>query len=176
MSVYTYKREPSGKRKCTVSHCKRAPACVPAGLLVASCGRFQGLRSLSRWQRFKVRCTEHSDTDMPSLRSSRCMTCPQRRRPTRFLMMAKTIFRESAFGLRLGLDDSVGIFLNPPVGSLAHHFTMALCVYPKCRATFRVDHPFCFTKRTASRRTRGRAGFLVYAMYVIFAEGVIPSY
>lgn len=92
------------------------------------------------------------------------------------MMMAKTTFRESAFGLRFGFDDSVGIVRNPPVSSFAHHFTMALCVYPKCRATFLVDHPFCFTKRTASRRTRGRAGFFVYAMYAIFAEGVIPSY
>src|SRR3989344_5889665 len=104
------------------------------------------------------------------------MTCPQRLRPIRFLMMAKTTFRESAFGLRFGFDDRVSILLNPPVSSRAHHFTIALCVYPKCRATFRVDHPACFTKRTASRRTRGRAGFLLYAMYAIFAEGVIPSY
>src|SRR3989344_9505303 len=104
------------------------------------------------------------------------MTCPQRLRPTRFLMMACTISRESARGEVFGFDDNVSILRNPPVSSFAHHFTMALCVYPKCRATFLVDHPFCFTKRTASRRTRGRAGFFVYAMYVIFAEGVIPSY
>src|SRR3989338_3213349 len=104
------------------------------------------------------------------------MTCPQRLRPTRFLMMAKTIFRESAFGLCFGLDDNVSILLNPPVGSFLHHFTIALCVYPKCRAAFLVDHPLCFTKYTASRRTRGRAGFLLYAIYAILELGVIPSY
>src|SRR3989344_193221 len=57
------------------------------------------------------------------------MTCPQRLRPIRFLMMAKTTFRESAFGLRFGFDDRVSILLNPPVSSRAHHFTIALCVY-----------------------------------------------
>jgi hypothetical protein len=91
-------------------------------------------------------------------------------------MMACTTSRESARGELFGFEDCVSILRNPPVGSLAHHFTIALCVYPKCRAAFRVDHPFCFTKYTASRRTRGRAGFLVYAMYVILRQGVIPSY
>ena len=69
-----------------------------------------------------------------------------------------------------------GIRRKPPVSSFAHHFTTALCVYPKCLATFRVDHPFCFTMYTASRLTRGSAGFVVYAMYTIFAGGVVPSY
>ena len=68
------------------------------------------------------------------------------------------------------------MFLHPPVGSFAHHFTIVPWAYPRCRATFLVDHPLCFTKYTASRLTLGNAGFFVYAMYVIFAEGVIPSY
>jgi hypothetical protein len=91
-------------------------------------------------------------------------------------MMALTTARESARGLLFGFDDRVSILLNPPVSSFAHHFTIALCVYPKCRATFLVDHPSCLTKRTASRRTFGSSGFLLYAMYAIFAEGVVPSY
>jgi hypothetical protein len=104
------------------------------------------------------------------------MTWPHRLRPTRFLMMAETIDRGRAFGDVFGFDERVSIFRNPPVWSFAHHLTIALCVYPKCLATFRVDHPFCFTKYTASRRTRGNAGFFVYAMYAILGEGVIPSY
>lgn len=176
MSVYTYSLVPSGRRKCTVSHCSKAPGCVASGRMVASCGLFHGERSLSRWQRFRVRCTEHKDTEIPSARSSRWMTCPQRRLPMRFLMMAFTISRDKARGLVFGFDDCVSILLNPPVGSFAHHFTIVLCVYPKYRATFLVDQPFCFTRYTASLRTRGRAGFFVYAMYAIFTERVIPSY
>jgi hypothetical protein len=84
--------------------------------------------------------------------------------------------RGSALGDVFGLDDRVSIFRNPPVSSFLHHFTMALCVYPKYRATFLVDHPFCLTRYTASRRTRGRCGFMLYAMYVILEQGVIPSY
>src|SRR3989344_400962 len=103
------------------------------------------------------------------------MTWPQRLRPTRFLMMACTISRESARGEVFGFDDNVSILRNPPVGSFLHHFTTALCVYPKCRATFLVDHPFCFTKDTASRRTRGRAGFMLYAIYVILCR-VVPRH
>ena len=86
-------------------------------------------------------------------------------------MTALTTSRESARGLLFGFDDSVSILRNPPVGSLAHHFTIALCVYPKCLATFLTDHPFCFTNHTASRLTRGNAGFFVYAMYAIFPRG-----
>ena len=37
------------------------------------------------------------------------------------------------------------------------------------RATFLVDQLRCFTKYTASLLTLGRCGFLLYAMYVIFA-------
>src|SRR3989344_1144971 len=103
------------------------------------------------------------------------MTCPQRRRPIRFLMMACTISRGSAHGELFGLDDNVSILRRPPVGSFAHHFTIALCVYPKCRATFLTGHPSCFTKRTASRRTFGSSGFMLYAIYVIFCRAV-PSY
>lgn len=43
-------------------------------------------------------------------------------------------------------------------------------------ATFRIDHPRYRTSCTASRLTFGMCGFLVYAMYAIFAEGVLPSY
>lgn len=176
ISVYTYSRELSGNTKCTVSACNKAPGCVAFGRSVASCGLFRGECFFNKWQRESVRWTEHNDTDIPSATSSRWMTCPQRRRPTRFLMMAYTMSRESARGDVFGFDDCVGIILHPPVGSFAHHFTMALCVYPRCRATFLVDHPFCFTRYTASRRTLGRCGFLLYAIYAILRCRVIPSY
>jgi hypothetical protein len=91
-------------------------------------------------------------------------------------MTASTTERGSAWGERFGFDESVSIMRNPPVGSLAYHFTTVLCEYPKYRATFLVDHPFCFTRYTASFLLRGRCGFMLYAMYVILGQGVIPSH
>ena len=176
INVYTYNLDPSGSTKCTVSHCNKAPACVASGRSVASCGRFHGLLFFNKWQRDNVRCTEHNDTDMPSARSSRWMTCPQRRRPTRFLMIAYTISRESARGERFGFDERVDISCSPYVKSFLHHRSTVEGWTPKYRAVFRMLQFCCFTNLTASLRTLGRCGFFVYAMYVIFAEGVLPSY
>jgi hypothetical protein len=104
------------------------------------------------------------------------MTCPQRRRPMRFLMMAYTMSRESERGERFGFEESVGISRHPPVGSFLHQREIVLGSTPYRLATFRIDHPRYFTSCTASRLTFGMCGFFVYAMYAIFAEEVLPSY
>jgi hypothetical protein len=171
MSVYTYNLVPSGRTKCTVSHCNKAPARVASGLGVASCGRFHGLRFLRRWQRDSVRCTDESDTETPSARSSLWMTCPQRLLPTRFWTMAYTVSRESALGDCFGCEDSVGISCSPWVKSFLHHLNTVEGCTPKYRATLRMLQSRCFTNLTASRLTLGMCGFFVYAIYVIVACG-----
>jgi len=91
-------------------------------------------------------------------------------------MIACTIVRESACGECFGFDECVGISRHPPVGSLRHHLITVDGCTPYLLATFRIDHPRYLASRTASRLTLGMCGFCVYAMYAIFAEGVIPSY
>ena len=104
------------------------------------------------------------------------MTCPQRRLPTRFVMMAFTIVRASAPGLFFGLDEQVGISCSPQVKSLRHHFITVEGCTPYRRATFRMLQLLIFTSLTASRLTLGMCGFFVYAMYAILIQEVLPSY
>ena len=90
ISVYTYNLVPSGRTKCTVSACRRAPGARASGLGVASCGRFQGLRFLMSPCRFRVRLTEDRLTTSPCLSSDWCTTSAHRFRSFRFATMATT--------------------------------------------------------------------------------------
>src|SRR3989344_8995607 len=155
MSVYTYSLDPSGRSNWTVSPCNKAPAWAASGLGVASCGRFHGLLFFNRWHRDSVRCTDESDTETPFFFSSRYTTCPQRRRPTRSLMIACTNSRERARGECFGFDESVGISCSPYVKSFLHHRSTVEGWTPKYRAVFRMLQFCCFTNLTASLRTLG---------------------
>jgi len=104
------------------------------------------------------------------------MTCPQRRLPLRFVMMADIMFSLKAFGLVSGRELSVGISRHPPVGSFLHHLEIVLGSTPMCRDTLRIDHPRYFTSRTASLLTFGIYGFLVYGIYMDYIPWVLRRY
>jgi len=79
-------------------------------------------------------------------------------------MIASTIATGNALGLVFGLDDLVGIGIQPVPHGLLHHLEMVLAATPTYRATFLMVHFRYLTSRTASMRTLGRCGFFVYAM------------
>ena len=164
MRVYTYKRDPSGKTKCIVSACKRAPGWVTSGLGVASCGRFHGLFFLRRLQRSSTRLTDDNETMTRRSLSAWCTCSAQRRRPTRSRIIALTTSRDSVRGLVFGREERVGIAPYPQSLARFDHFTMTLWLYPLHRATFLVLRPF-LKSSTASPRTFGILGFVVYAKY-----------
>ena len=159
-----------------VSNWTRAPAKVASGLSVKSCGRFQGLRFLSKWHLSSVLWTLDKETFTPSRKSSWWTTCPQRRRFILFSMMAETISLGKAWGFDLGVDFLVGISCQPVPRGWRHQREMVLGSTPYLKATFLMLQWRYLTKLTASRRTLDKWGFVVYAISFILAYEVLQRY
>jgi hypothetical protein len=85
-------------------------------------------------------------------------------------MRAATIFATIFFGRELGeffgLELLVSIRAPTTIPAFFDHFTMQLCVYPKCRETARVLDPIR-TILTASARTRAIFSLFVYGIFIV---------
>ena len=141
-----------------VSICTSAPGCVASGrggyfrVLAHALLRFRGAQYVPT-----IRFTLESDIKTPSFFRSACTTMAQRRTSRRLAITRATSSGASARGEVFGTGGSFSMCF------LWLHFTMAPCVYPRCRATLRVLHPFANSSR-ARRLTSGSLGFVVYAI------------
>ena len=121
-----------------------------------------------------TRFTER-ETETPSCPNLQCRISAHWLRFARSVRMRPMTSAESCAGWLWGREERVGMVCARwcSIRIFAAHFTTALCVYPKCQATSREDHPDS-SRDTASLRTRSIPGCVVYGMRILYR--VVPRY
>jgi len=164
-AVYTYFLVP-GRPRCTVSNSTKSPGFSTSGSGGYFRVFFQGLRFLRREYLPSTRFTDESETVTPSRFKYSCITSEHLLCSMRAATIFAMISFESEWGCFFGLELRVSMRAPTTIPAFLHHFTIQLCVYPKCRATARVLDPLRIIL-TAWARTRAMFSLFVYVIFIV---------